>query len=81
MLPRILRHIPFILLDFPGRDSIIQIVRLFNHDMFKKVSSFSDNSGSSTNTMIGICKAKQKKLIAAIKSHCIDIYSPRKFTR
>ena len=81
MLPRFLRHVPFIILDFPGRDSIIQINILFNHDMFKEVSSFSDNSGSSTNTMIGICQAKQKKLIAAIKSHCIDIYSPKKLTR
>ena len=81
MLPRFLRHVPFIILDFPGRYSIIQIDRLSNNDMYIKISPFRDNGGYSTNTMIDICQAKLKKLIAEIKSHCIDIYSPKKLTR
>ena len=74
MLPRCLMHVTLILVDFPGRDSLIKINITSNHVIIKNILLFRDNGGP-------LCQVKQKKLIAEIKSHYIDNYSPKKLTR
>ena len=77
--PRFLRHTPLIFVDFPGRESLLQIFGTFNRAMLKRVPSLRAHAGSLTEAMVEFYMKSQETFTADIQPHYI--YSPRELTR
>jgi dynein heavy chain 1, cytosolic len=77
--PRFLRHTPLIFVDFPGRESLLQIYGTFNRAMLKRVPSLRAHAGSLTEAMVEFYMRSQETFTADIQPHYI--YSPRELTR
>lgn len=77
--PRFLRHTPLIFVDFPGRESLLQIYGTFNRAMLKRVPSLRAHAGSLTDAMVEFYMRSQETFTADIQPHYI--YSPRELTR
>ena len=79
MSKRFMRHIPLILVDFPGQDSLTQIYGTFNKAMLKQVPELQQYSSSLTNAMVQYYTESQKRFNSDQQPHYI--YSPRELTR
>ena len=49
---RFLRHTPLIFVDFPGRESLLQIYGTFNRAMLKRVPTLRSLAGPLTEAMV-----------------------------
>lgn len=76
---RFLRHTPLIFVDFPGRESLLQIYGTFNRAILKRVPSLRAHSGPLTEAMVEFYMRSQDTFTAEIQPHYI--YSPRELTR
>ena len=76
---RFLRHTPLIFVDFPGRESLLQIFGTFNRAMLKRVPSLRSHAGPLTEAMVEFYMRSQETFTADIQPHYI--YSPRELTR
>jgi dynein heavy chain 1 len=77
--PRFLRHTPLIFVDFPGRESLLQIYGTFNRAMLKRVLSLRPMAQPLTEAMVEFYMRCQDTWTAEIQPHYI--YSPRELTR
>lgn len=77
--PRFLRHTPLIFVDFPGRESLLQIYGTFNRAMLKRVLSLRPMAQPLTDAMVEFYMRCQDTWSAEIQPHYI--YSPRELTR
>lgn len=76
---RFLRHSPLIFVDFPGRESLVQIFGTFNRAMLKRVPSLRGHAQALTEAMVEFYSRSQDTFTADIQPHYI--YSPRELTR
>ena len=76
---RFLRHVPLILVDFPGYDSLMQIYGTFNRAMLKKAPAVKAHADSLTEAMVEYYSRSQKRFTSDMQPHYI--YSPRELTR
>jgi dynein heavy chain 1 len=76
---RFLRHVPLIMIDFPGYDSLTQIYGTFNRAMLKKVPTLKSHADSLTKAMVDYYTESQKRFTSDMQPHYI--YSPRELTR
>jgi dynein heavy chain 1 len=78
MSDRFIRHCPLIFVDFPGKESLLQIYGTFNRAMLRK-GSFREYSDPLTNAMVDFYTESQQYFTADQQAHYI--YSPRELTR
>jgi dynein heavy chain 1 len=76
---RFLRHVPLIMVDYPGQDSLKQIYGTFNRAALKVVPSLRGYADALTNAMVEVYLQSQAKFTADMQAHYI--YSPRELTR
>lgn len=79
MSSRFLRHAPILLVDFPERDSLMQIYRTFNGGMLKLFPHLRGETDPLTEAMIEVYTENQMKFTANIQPQYI--YSPRELSR
>ena len=76
---RFLRHVPLILVDFPGYESLMQIYGTFNRAMLKRAPTVKAHADSLTEAMVEYYTRSQKRFTSDMQPHYI--YSPRELTR
>ena len=76
---RFLRHVPLILVDFPGYESLMQIYGTFNRAMLKKAPAVKAHADALTEAMVEYYSRSQKRFTSDMQPHYI--YSPRELTR
>ncbi|ODQ54001.1 hypothetical protein SAICODRAFT_70683 [Saitoella complicata NRRL Y-17804] len=76
---RFLRHAPLIMVDYPGRASMMQIYGTFNRAVLKCVPSLRGYADALTSAMVDLYVQSQDKFTADVQAHYI--YSPRELTR
>jgi dynein heavy chain 1 len=76
---RFLRHVPLILVDFPGYESLMQIYGTFNRAMLKKAPTVKSHADALTEAMVEYYTRSQKRFTSDMQAHYI--YSPRELTR
>lgn len=79
MSRRFLRHAPILLVDFPERDSLMQIYRTFNGGMMKLFPHLRGETDAMTEAMIEVYMENQIKFTAEMQPQYI--YSPRELSR
>lgn len=79
MSSRFLRHVPLLLVDFPARDSLLQIYGTFNGGMMKLFPSLRGETEAMTEAMVEVYLENQKKFTAAQQPQYF--YSPRELSR
>ena len=77
--PRFLRHAPLMLVDFPSRNSLVQIYGTFNRALLKLVPALRGHADALTEAMVDVYGASQKRFTPDLHAHYI--YSPRELTR
>jgi dynein heavy chain 1 len=79
MSQRFLRHVPLLMVDFPERDSLIQIYRTFNGGMMKLFPNLKGETDAMTEAMVEIYSENQRKFSPTIQPQYF--YSPRELSR
>ncbi len=79
MSSRFLRHAPLILVDFPARDSLLQIYRTFNGGMLKLFPNLRGETDALTNAMVDLYCETQAKFRPDMQPQYF--YSPRELSR
>ncbi|KAL8455832.1 hypothetical protein Emag_000406 [Eimeria magna] len=79
MSNRFLRHAPIIFVDFPGKDSLIQIYRTFNRALLRPHPSLSAYADALTMAMVDFYISFSTTFTVDQQPHYI--YSPRELTR
>jgi hypothetical protein len=77
--PRFLRHAPLLLVDFPSRNSLMQIYGTFNRALLKLVPPLRGHADALTEAMVDVYGASQRRFTPDLHAHYI--YSPRELTR
>jgi dynein heavy chain 1 len=76
---RFLRHVPVLLVDFPARDSLLQIYRTFNGGVMKLFPNLKGETEAMTEAMVEVYLENQKKFTPQIQPQYF--YSPRELSR
>lgn len=79
MSHRFMRHVPLLLVDFPEKDSLLQIYRTFNGGMMKLFPSLKGETDAMTEAMVEFYLKNQSKFTPAIQPQYF--YSPRELSR
>lgn len=79
MSHRYLRHVPLLLVDFPEKDSLMQIYRTFNSGMLKLFPNLKGESDALTEAMVGVYLENQTKFKPSMQPQYF--YSPRELSR
>lgn len=79
MSHRFLRHVPILLVDFPEKDSLLQIYRTFNGGMMKLFPNLKGETEALTEAMVEIYSENQKRFTPAVQPQYF--YSPRELSR
>ena len=79
MSSRFLRHVPLLLVDFPEKDSLMQIYRTFNGGMMKMFPNLKGETEALTAAMVEVYTENQKKFTTDIQPQYF--YSPRELSR
>ncbi|KAI9728167.1 MAG: hypothetical protein M1828_004628 [Chrysothrix sp. TS-e1954] len=76
---RFLRHAPLMMVDYPGKASLLQIYGTFNNAVLKIIPNLRGHSQALTEAMVDAYEASQSHFTPKIQPHYI--YSPRELTR
>ncbi|KAK3828336.1 MAG: dynein heavy chain [Benniella sp.] len=76
---RFLRHVPLVMVDYPGEISLKQIYSTFSRAMLKVVPSLRAYSEPLTAAMVELYLCSQSHFVPEMQAHYI--YSPRELTR
>jgi dynein heavy chain 1 len=76
---RFLRHAPLLLVDFPEKDSLLQIYRTFNGGMMKLFPNLRGETDALTEAMVEVYQRNQTKFTPKIQPQYF--YSPRELSR
>ncbi|KAF8934382.1 dynein heavy chain [Dissophora ornata] len=76
---RFLRHVPLVMVDYPGEISLKQIYSTFCRAMLKVVPSLRAYSEALTGAMVELYLCSQAHFVPEMQAHYI--YSPRELTR
>ena len=76
---RFLRHAPLVMVDYPGRASLLQIYGAFNSAVIKIIPSLRGYSQALTEAMVEVYIQSQARFTPQVQPHYI--YSPRELTR
>jgi dynein heavy chain 1, cytosolic len=76
---RFMRHVPLLLVDFPERDSLMQIYSTFNGGMMKLLPSLKGETEAMTEAMVEVYTENQKKFTPDNQPQYF--YSPRELSR
>ena len=79
MSSRFLRHVPLLLVDFPERDSLMQIYGTFNRGLLKLFPSLRGENEAMTEAMVEVYLENQKRFTPTIQPQYF--YSPRELSR
>eukprot|EP00522_Entomoneis_paludosa_P000277 CAMPEP_0172474334 /NCGR_PEP_ID=MMETSP1065-20121228/69303_1 /TAXON_ID=265537 /ORGANISM="Amphiprora paludosa, Strain CCMP125" /LENGTH=4205 /DNA_ID=CAMNT_0013232513 /DNA_START=82 /DNA_END=12699 /DNA_ORIENTATION=- len=79
MSHRFLRHVPLLLVDFPERDSLMQIYGTFNGGMMKLFPHLKGETNALTEAMVAVYTENQQKFTPDIQPQYF--YSPRELSR
>lgn len=79
MSHRFLRHVPLLLVDFPERDSLMQIYGTFNGGMMKLFPHLRGETDALTEAMVAVYTENQQKFNAEMQPQYF--YSPRELSR
>ena len=79
MSQRFLRHAPLLLVDFPARDSLMQIYNTFNGGMMKLFPNLKGETEALTEAMVEVYSDIQSKFTPEIQPQYF--YSPRELSR
>lgn len=79
MSSRFLRHSPLLLVDFPAKDSLLQIYGTFNRGMMKLFPNLRADSEPLTEAMVELYIECKSKFTPEIQPHYF--YSPRELSR
>ena len=79
MSHRFLRHVPLLYVDFPERDSLLQIYRTFNGGMMKLFPNLKGETEAMTEAMVEVYLENQSKFTPAHQPQYF--YSPRELSR
>lgn len=79
MSNRFLRHVPVVLVDFPAKDSLLQIYRTFNGGMMKLFPNLKGETEALTEAMVEVYMENQQKFTADQQPQYF--YSPRELSR
>lgn len=76
---RFLRHVPVLMVDYPGNKSMRQIYSTFTRAVLKYVPNLCNYSGALADAMIDVYDCMRVEFSSARQAHYI--YSPRELTR
>ena len=76
---RFLRHAPLLLVDFPEKDSLLQIYRTFNGGMMKLFPNLRGETDALTEAMVEVYQRNQTKFTPEMQPQYF--YSPRELSR
>jgi dynein heavy chain 1 len=79
MSRRFMRHVPLLLVDFPAKDSLMQIYRTFNGGMMKLFPNLKGETEAMTEAMVELYTENQRKFTPAMQPQYF--YSPRELSR
>ncbi|KAL3939676.1 MAG: hypothetical protein SGBAC_005637 [Bacillariaceae sp.] len=79
MSHRFLRHVPLLLVDFPEKDSLMQIYRTFNGGMMKLFPNLKGETDPMTEAMVEVYTENQSRFNPTIQPQYF--YSPRELSR
>lgn len=79
MSHRFLRHVPLLLVDFPERDSLLQIYGTFNGGMMKLFPNLKGETEAMTEAMVEVYTENQKRFNTSNQPQYF--YSPRELSR
>ncbi|CDI87445.1 dynein beta chain, flagellar outer arm, putative [Eimeria praecox] len=79
MSNRFLRHAPIIFVDFPGKDSLVQIYRTFNRALLRPYPGLFPSADALTMAMVDFYTSFSSTFTVDQQPHYI--YSPRELTR
>jgi dynein heavy chain 1 len=79
MSHRFLRHVPLLLVDFPAKDSLMQIYRTFNGGMMKLFPNLKGETDAMTEAMVEVYVENQTKFTPSMQPQYF--YSPRELSR
>jgi dynein heavy chain 1 len=79
MSHRFLRHVPLLFVDFPAKDSLMQIYRTFNGGMMKLFPNLKGETEAMTEAMIELYLENQKRFNTELQPQYF--YSPRELSR
>ncbi|KAI9173154.1 dynein heavy chain [Blastocladiella emersonii ATCC 22665] len=79
MSHRFLRHAPLVMVDYPGRTSLIQIYSTFARALLKVIPTLRGYADALTNAMVDFYLDSQQRFTPDIQAHYV--YSPRELTR
>jgi len=79
MSHRFLRHVPLLLVDFPEKDSLMQIYGTFNGGMMKLFPHLKGETNAMTEAMVSVYTENQKKFTPDMQPQYF--YSPRELSR
>ena len=79
MSQRFLRHVPLLLVDFPAKDSLLQIYRTFNGGMMKLFPNLRGETEALTEAMVELYMENQRKFSPDLQPQYF--YSPRELSR
>ncbi|PVU91581.1 hypothetical protein BB561_004323 [Smittium simulii] len=76
---RFLRHVPLVMVDYPGEQSLKQIYGSFSRALLKVQPNLRTYADPLTSSMVEVYLSSQRKFTSDIQAHYI--YSPRELTR
>ena len=79
MSHRFLRHVPLLLVDFPEKDSLLQIYRTFNGGMMKLFPNLKGETEAMTEAMVEVYTENQNRFRPTQQPQYF--YSPRELSR
>jgi dynein heavy chain 1 len=79
MSHRFLRHVPLLLVDFPAKDSLMQIYRTFNGGMMKLFPNLKGETEAMTEAMVEVYLENQTHFTPDMQPQYF--YSPRELSR
>ncbi|ORZ40908.1 dynein heavy chain [Catenaria anguillulae PL171] len=79
MSHRFLRHAPLVMVDYPGRTSLIQIYSTFSRALLKVIPTLRGYADALTNAMVDFYLDSQQRFTPDTQAHYV--YSPRELTR
>ena len=79
MSHRFLRHVPLLLVDFPAKDSLMQIYGTFNGGMMKLFPNLKGETDAMTEAMVGLYLENQSRFKPEMQPQYF--YSPRELSR
>ncbi|ETO35335.1 dynein heavy chain, partial [Reticulomyxa filosa] len=77
--PRFLNHCPLVLIDFPGRESLLEIYGTFVRALLKLTPSLKGLDENITHAMVDVYQKSQQHFNVDIQPHYV--YSPRELSR